>query len=82
MCSGNLNAAAVPGPSTHDALLLPARVETTPVDVSYDRSRWLFVSTMYTKLLPTLHATPLGELKLAPIPIPSEKPAAPLPASV
>jgi hypothetical protein len=72
--------AATPAPSANAPTPLPASVLTTPPGVTA-RTRWLFVSAT-NKVPPEPTATPEGEKKEAPVPVPSANAGDPLPASV
>ena len=87
---GELKSAAVPIPfwsAVPDSVPVvppPARVDTAPVASATARKRWLPLSATKSRSRAGVSATPLGELKSAPVPIPSAVPARfePPPATV
>ena len=75
---GSLKLAAIPVPSAHEAVPLPARVLTRPEEVT--ALMRVESATYTTPAMPT--ATPVGPSKAAAAPKPSAMDALPLPAKV
>jgi hypothetical protein len=80
-CSGALNLALVPIPFANEAAPLPTNRETTISGGVMRRIQSLSRSTTKRLLLPST-ATPMGHENVAAVPVPSNAPLAPFPATV